>query len=207
MLCRLFSPFPIGGHQDVSITYLFVYFTIFKCCFSEHNTSLLTCMIMYTEWIPKNGIFGWRECAFTILIDTAVVPSPQVVPVLSAVSSRVREWLFKYFIFTNVARETSWYSIDILISISIIMSIFSYVYTPFVFTFCELPFYFLGSFVFWFERAVHIIKKISSLSDLYVANISPSLSFVFVSGNVFFLLPLRSLKIFVFSFVSAFPCN
>lgn len=46
--------------------------------------------------------------------------------------------VFKYF--TNVACETNWCFIDILISISIIMSIFSYVCTPFLFIFYELPF-------------------------------------------------------------------
>lgn len=174
MLCRLFSPFPIGGHQDVSI-YLLICLFILLCSNVASVSITHPCWRVWLciQCIPKHGIFGWRECAFTILIDLPVVPSPQVVPVLSAVSSWIREWLFKYLIFTNGAHETSWYFIDILISISIIMSIFSYVYTPFVFIFCVLPFYFLGSFVFWFERAVHIIKKISSLSDLYVANISP----------------------------------
>lgn len=69
---------------------------------------------------------------------------------------------FKYFSSANVACETNWYFIDILISISIIMSIFSCVYTPFEFSVNHFFFfYFLGSCGFWFERRAHNIKKIS----------------------------------------------
>lgn len=72
--------------------------------------------------------------------------------------------------------------------------------------FCELPFYFLSSFIFWFERAAHLIKKISPFSDLGLQIFPPvCLLSLWVVG--FFSFPIEKFKILIFSFVSALPYN
>lgn len=69
---------------------------------------------------------------------------------------------FKYFSSANVACETNWYFIDILISISIIMSIFSCVYTPFEFSVNHFFFYFifLVLVAFGLKEELIILRKL-----------------------------------------------
>lgn len=68
---------------------------------------------------------------------------------------------FKYFSSANVACETNWYFIDILISISIIMSIFSCVYTPFEFSVNHFFFFiFLVLVAFGLKEELIILRKL-----------------------------------------------